>query len=119
MASLLLFSLTTSSHCYTAAPFCATFFPVHEKNVNTGLTARCSQGAASRWPPWFETVAFSVPALRGRMVSAQFSVVGRVGALARVRRFLDPVRQPDTVCHQHLTVLMAGFEPVAQGANHG
>ena len=39
-------------------------------------------------------------------------LAGRVGTPERVCRFQLPVRQPDTVCHPHLAMRVAGLEPV-------
>ena len=46
-------------------------------------------------------------------------MVDRVGALARVRRFLLPVRQPHTARRPHLTMEATGLQSVQKEPTHG
>ncbi len=94
----------------TDPPRCATFRTSAEKHYGFGDPE--SDKAQQPRPHW--TAAFLLPtdcAWR----TASF-MAGRVGTPARVCRYLIPVRQPDTVCHLHLAMNGAGFEPVDKGS---
>ena len=88
--------------------------PADRGTIAPGAEKHCGLGrpesakAQQPRPPW--TAAFFMPT-NCAWRTASFTV-GRVGAPARVRRYLIPVFQPHTACHPRLEAGAAGSQPV-------
>lgn len=79
---------------------------------DTGVAARNGLGTATAGRFVLQRFFHALMLCEARTVSSQF-VAGRVGAPAKVRRFLIPVREPDTALPlMHFAVQVASFKLV-------